>query len=143
MDGLRTPSVEEETAAKECSRCRATGCPWDRIGGLAMCPDCQELLILGEGEPLRMASEARHCSACGAAGTVSFVTVPLRARSVVIDLCPGHLRALLMRGLDRAAFLELARQLQACGLAPGRVFLLHEAFYDRQGRALQPVGDAA
>jgi hypothetical protein len=76
-------------------------------------------------------------------GTIPVVTVPLRAKPVAIDLCSTHLRALLGRGLEPGAFLELARQLQAAGLAPGRIFLLHEAFYDRHGRALQPVGDPA
>jgi hypothetical protein len=143
MDGLRTLTVDDKTAPRECGRCQATGCPWDRIGGLSICPDCQESLIRGEGEPLRLPFEPRNCTACGVEGTVPFVTVPLRASAVVIDLCASHVRALLQRSLDRAAFLELARQLQTLGLSPGRIFLLHEAFYDVQGQALQPVGDAA
>jgi hypothetical protein len=142
MDGLRT-LTDDANAPHLCSRCRATGCPWDRIGGVSICPDCQEMMIRGEGEPLRLPSEDRRCSACGTGGTVPFVTVPLRSRPVVIDLCQAHLRALLMRELDPDTFLELARQLQALGLVPGRIFLLHEAFYDPRGRALQPVGDAA
>lgn len=139
MDGLRTPAGDEDTTVTACSRCRATGCPWDRIGGVRICPDCQESLIRGEGEPLCLPAEPRECAACRSVGTVPFVTVPLRAKPLAIDLCPNHLRALLRRGLDRPAFLELARQLQTAGLAPGRIFLLHEAFYDRQGKALQPV----
>ncbi len=143
MDGLRTPSEDGEAARADCGRCRATGCPWDRIGGVPVCPDCQELLVRGEGEPLALRVEPRPCAACGSTGTVAFTTVPLRAKPVVIDLCPAHLRALLGRGLDRAAYLELTRRLDTAGLAPGRVFLLHEAFYDRQGRALQPVREPA
>jgi hypothetical protein len=139
MDGLRSLAGEEEAAVTDCSRCRATGCPWDRIGGVRICPDCQETLMRGEGEPLCLPSEPRQCAACRSVGTVPFVTVPLRAKPVAIDLCPKHLRALLRRSLEQSAFLELARQLQTAGLAPGRVFLLHEAFYDRQGKALQPV----
>jgi hypothetical protein len=143
MNGLRTLLADEEAAPNECVRCRATGCPWDRIGDTAICPDCQELLIRGEGDPLRLNLELRCCVACGSKGTVPFVTVPLRYRALAIDLCATHIRNLLSRRLDRAAFLELARELQAIELSPGRIFLLHEAFYDRHGRALQPVGDAA
>jgi hypothetical protein len=101
------------------------------------------MLIRGEGQSLRLPIDPRCCVACGSAGTVAFVTVPLRASAVAIDLCSTHLRALLGRELEPAAFLELARKLHAAGLAPGRIFLLHEAFYDRRGRALQPVGNGA
>jgi hypothetical protein len=143
MNALRTLTADEEAAPTVCGRCRAAGCPWDRIGGTSVCPDCQEMLVRGEGEPLCIHAEPRCCAACRSVGTLPFVTVPLRARAVAIDLCPTHLRALLGRSLERAAFLELARQLHAVKLVPGRIFLLHEAFYDRQGKALQPVGDAA
>ena|ERR1700722_17112078 len=141
MDGLRTLTANEAAAPTVCGRCCATGCPWDRIGGTSVCPDCQETLVRGEGEPLRLPLDERHCAACGSVGTLLFVTVPLRSRAVAIDLCPTHLRALLGRALERSAFLELARQLHAAELTPGRIFLLHEAFYDRQGQALQPVSD--
>jgi len=141
MNALRTLTADAEAAPTLCSRCLASGCPWDRIGGTSICPDCQEMLIRGEGEPIRLNSEPHRCAACGLSGTVPFVTVPLRARAVVIDLCPTHLRALLGRRLECAAFQELARQLLGLNLVPGRIFLLHEAFYDRNGFALQPVGD--
>jgi hypothetical protein len=141
MSAFRTLTADEETAPTCCGRCRATGCTWDRIGGLAICPDCQELLVCGEGEPLRLTPEQRSCAACRSPGTVSFVTVPLQAKPLAIDLCPAHLRGLLRRELDQDAFLELARQLSTIGLAPGRIFLLHEAFYDRHGQALRPVAE--
>jgi hypothetical protein len=143
MNALRSLSAEEDVAPTRCGRCRATGCTWDRIAGLAICPDCQEQLVRGEGEPLRLAPEEHRCAACGAPGTVSFITVPLQAKALAIDLCSVHLRELLRRQLDRAAFLELARQLDSMGLNPGRIFLLHEAFYDRHGRALRPVSEPA
>jgi hypothetical protein len=143
MNALRTLTADEEAAPTVCGRCRATGCPWDRIGGISVCPDCQEMLVRGEGEPLRLHAQPQCCAVCGAIGTLPFVTVPLRARAVVIDLCAAHLRGLLGRRLDRQTFLELARQLEVVNLAPGRIFLLHEAFYDRQGRALQPVSEPA
>jgi hypothetical protein len=68
------------------------------------------------------------------------LTYPLRAAAAVeIDLCAAHFRALLRRGLDRAAFHHLTRKLRRVGVTPSQVFLLHEAFYDREGHALQPV----
>jgi hypothetical protein len=143
MSGLRSLTADDEAAPTICGRCRATGCPWDRIGGVSVCPDCQELMIRGEGEPLRLHSQPHRCAACGNSGTLPFVTVPLRARPVVIDLCALHLRELLGRRLEPEAFLELARQLLELQLVPGRIFLLHEAFYDRQGQALQPVAEAS
>lgn len=139
MDGLRTPTDDEIVALANCIRCQAIGCPWDRVGGQPICPDCQEMLAQGEGEPLSLHAEPRRCLVCQTKGTVSFITVPLRAVALAIDLCPIHLRALLRRGLDRKAFMELDRRLKDAGLAPGRIFLLHEAFYDSQGRALQPI----
>jgi hypothetical protein len=143
MNGLRTLKAGEETAPTICDCCTATGCPWDRIAGTSICPDCQERLIRGESEPMRFPSEERPCALCGTSGTLAFVTVPLHARAVAIDLCPKHLRALLARGLEPGAFLELARQLRHANLTPDRIFLLHEAFYDGHGMALKPVADAA
>jgi hypothetical protein len=58
-----------------------------------------------------------------------------------MDLCPRHIHALLARRLDRASYFQLARQLQILGVAARQVFLLHEAFYDEQGRSLQPIAD--
>jgi hypothetical protein len=143
MAGFRAVTAEEAVAPPRCTRCHATGCTWDRIGGLAICPDCQEMLIQGEGAPLRLSPERHMCAACGSPGTVCFITVPLQAKALAIDLCPFHLRGLLRRGLEREAFLELSRQLSSVGLTPDRIFLLHEAFYDETGRALRPVRDPA
>ena len=33
----------------------------------------------------------------------------------------------------------IGRWLRRVGVTPSQVFLLHEAFYDREGHALQPV----
>jgi hypothetical protein len=139
MAGVRSLPPEEAATPSHCSRCGATGCVWDQIGGVAICPDCQETLICGEGEPIQFRLDRRACAACESSGTVAFVTVPLRAGALRIDLCPAHLRALLGRGLHRRDFLEICRQLQSAGLTPGQIFLLHEAFYDPHGKALQPV----
>src|SRR5262249_2221239 len=115
---------------------------WDRVAGKAICPDCQEQLALGEGEPLVERAEKYHCAVCQQLGTIRYLTYPLHATEPVeVDLCPQHFHALLRRRLDRYAYLQLSRQLQTLGVTAGQVFLLHEAFYDIQGRHLQPVPD--
>jgi hypothetical protein len=130
-------------AHASCSRCQANGCPWDRIGTRTICPDCQELLALGEGEALVERLVSRRCGVCGSVGTAPYLTYPLHsADPLAIDLCPGHFRALLSRRLDRASFRILRRRLQGLGMKVQQVFLLHEAFYDENGRPLQPVRDA-
>ena len=45
----------------------------------------------------------------------------------------------ILRRLNARAFQNLRGQLQDLGLKAEQVFLLHEAFYDRHGRALQPA----
>ena len=126
--------------ADPCGRCGAVGCPWDRIAGAPMCPDCQEALAVGEGPVLRARMEPGPCAICRRAGTLSYLTQPLRAlESVEIDLCGGHFEALLGRRLDRRAYNRLAGLFQAAGVDVRQVFLLHEAFYDPRGKPLQPV----
>ena len=63
-------------------------------------------------------------------------------RAVEMDLCPEHLRGLLGRRLGAHAFQQL-RQLAKVGVKVENVFLLHEAFYDRSGLALQPAREVA
>jgi hypothetical protein len=71
---------------------------------------------------------------------VPFTTVPLHAESaVVMDLCGEHLRGLIGRRLSLQAFQHLRRQLATLGLHTAEIFLLHDAFYDLDGRAKQPV----
>ena len=142
MSGLRLKTEAGSTTIEPCGRCLAGGCPWDRVAGQPMCPDCQEALALGEGPPLRQRVEPKACAICGRAGTLPYVTYPLHAAvPVEIDLCGGHFAALLGRRLERNSFRVLERQLQLLGVAAKQVFLLHEAFYDRHGRALQPIQD--
>ena len=77
---------------------------------------------------------------CGRDGTLRYLTYPLHsAEPVEIDLCGGHCGALLGRRLERSAFRRLELLLQAAGVAAKEIFLLHEAFYDRQGQPLQPI----
>jgi hypothetical protein len=143
MEGLRLLTASGQSPLAPCSRCQATGCPWDRIGEQAVCPDCQEQLALGEAEPLIERLIRHPCAVCGHGGTVRYLTFPLHARDPLeIDLCPRHFHALLGRRLDRYAYRQLSRQLQSLGLAVRQVFLLHEAFYDERGHPLQPVPEA-
>jgi hypothetical protein len=117
-----------------------TGCPWDRVADKPICPDCQERLALGQAEPLIERAERATCSLCGRAGTLRFLTFPLVPTDPVeMDLCGGHFRALLGRQLSPNAFRELRRQLRGAAMLPEQIFLLHEAFYDSEGRALQPA----
>jgi hypothetical protein len=140
MEGLRLVSAAGHSPLAPCSRCQATGCPWDRIGDRAICPDCQEQLALGEGEPLVERLRPHRCAVCGSTGTVRYLTYPLHGRDPLeIDLCPQHFHAFLGRRLDRYAYRTLSRALQVLGMTVRQIFLLHEAFYDERGHPLQPV----
>ena len=140
MSGLRLLTGENVAPQAACCRCRATGCPWDRIAGRPYCPDCQESLAMGEAEPLVERVEPQRCAICQQTGTLRYLTFPLHASAPLeIDLCRNHFRSLLARRLSMHAFQQLRRQLEALALTADRLFLLHEAFYEAQGRALQPV----
>jgi len=139
MDGLRMLSRDAVREAIPCCRCGQHHRPWDQIAGKAYCPDCQESIILGLAAPLKEPPEKKGCAACGRSGTVRFLTVPLRAVPVEMDLCPEHLRGLLGRCLGPYAYHQLRRQLLSCGVSANQVFLLHDSFYDDNGRALQPA----
>lgn len=142
MDGLRLILASGQSPVAACSRCQATGCPWDRIGDHAICPDCQEQLARGEGEPLVEKLIACPCVVCARTGTVRYLTFPLHGRDpLAIDLCPAHFHAFMGRRLDRYAYRAIGRALQAIGMSRKQVFLLHEAFYDERGHPLQPVRD--
>jgi hypothetical protein len=140
MDGLCRVSGSGLDVHAACSRCEAIGCPWDRIGGKAICPDCQELLALGVCDPLVERLVPNCCAICTRRGTAPYLTFPLHANDpLALDLCPQHFRALLGRRLDRRSFRTLAKLLRGLGLTEQQVFLLHQAFYDEDGRSLQPV----
>jgi hypothetical protein len=140
MARARKIPVNSASAHLPCSRCQATGCHWDQVAGKPICPDCQEGLAQGVGEPLIERTEKKPCVVCGRVGSLRFVTVPLEFRAAVeMDLCGDHVRALIGRRLNARAFQNLRGQLQDLGLKAEQVFLLHEAFYDRHGRALQPA----
>src|SRR5262245_3089597 len=113
MEGLRKVSGSGHSPVAACTRCQATGCPWDRIGIQAICPDCQEKLAMGEGEALVERLVPHRCAVCQQCGTVPYLTFPLHAREpMAVDLCPPHFHALMGRRLDRYAYRCLARLLQ-------------------------------
>ena len=142
MDSLRIAPGQVTPAILPCCRCASTERHWDRIAGKAYCPECQEALVLGLSAPLAERTDKNHCAACSRLGTVAYLTFPLQASTPVeIDLCPEHLRALLGRRLGPYAFHQLRRRLHVLGLGVELIFLLHDAFYDEHGRALQPAAE--
>jgi hypothetical protein len=140
MESLRMAPGQRLPAVLPCCRCASAERSWDRIAGKAYCPDCQEALVMGVADPLVERTEKNPCSICGRVGTVRFLTFPLQTGTPVeMDFCPEHLRALLGRRLSMAAFAQLRRGLRLLGLRADQIFLLHDAFYDPHGRALQPA----
>lgn len=141
MESLRL-AVQRMDPEAVCCRCGRQDGRWDRIAAKAYCPDCQESLILGLSRPLAERAEKKCCATCGRMGTVCFVTFPLQsATALEIDLCPEHLRGLLGRRLGPSAYHQMCRQLRVLGVPAEEVFLLHSAFYDGNGRALQPAAE--
>jgi hypothetical protein len=140
MNRLRMIPSESTATVMACCRCREPHQRWDRIADKAYCPNCEESLVMGEAPPLVERTERHACAVCGQVGTVRYQTFPLRsAAPVEIDLCPRHLRSMVGRRLTPTAFHHLRRQLRAVGLESEDIFLLHGAFYDLNGRALQPA----
>jgi hypothetical protein len=140
MDSLRIVPRDSIALNLPCCRCRRGERCWDRIAGRAYCPNCQEMLAVGEGPPLIEHTEKHRCAVCNRVGTVCFHSFPYQAvRAVAIDLCPEHLRCLIGRRLGPYAFNQLRRQLHRAGVAVDELFLLHGAFYDNQGKALHPA----
>lgn len=140
MERLRMVNGERVCPSTPCCRCGATQGCWDRIVGKAYCPNCQEALVVGEAPPLVERTTRGRCAICNQAGSVQYLTFPMQVSAAVeIPLCPEHLRALLGRRLAPHAFHQLRRKLRTVALSPEDVFLLHQAFYDVSGRALQPA----
>jgi hypothetical protein len=140
MENLRTIEIADPFAEVRCCRCDRAEGRWDRIALRPYCPNCEESLALGVGEPLIERAERRQCAICARVGTLAFQTIPLHSdEAVEMDLCANHFRDLLARRLGPHAFHQLRRRLSNVGLSVGQIFLLHEAFYDVEGRALQPA----
>jgi hypothetical protein len=142
MECLRLAPRDSVFPKIACCRCGDDARSWDRIAGKTYCPNCLELLALGEADPVVERTDRRRCAVCHHQGTLRYLTFPLHSRRPIeIDLCAEHLRGLVGRRLGPHAYEQLRRQLIALGLEPREVFLLHDAFYDDSGRALQPAGD--
>ena len=140
MDCLRLAPREGKNLLTRCTRCKHGDGLWDRLAGKALCPNCQEALAMGEGEPFVERAAKKPCAVCSRMGTLCYRTFPLHVdKAVEMDLCAEHFRDLLGRRLGPYAYQQLRRQLQTLGLSADQVFLLHDAFYDRNGRALQPA----
>jgi hypothetical protein len=140
MAGVRKISPITMSTFLPCSRCQATGCHWDKIAGTPICPDCQESLAQGCGEPLIAKTEKKPCNICGRIGILRVHTFPLVPRTrIEMELCAEHFRSLISRRLNPRAYQSLRGQLTALGVEVEQVFLLHGAFYDNYGRALQPA----
>lgn len=140
MDSLRMVAEKSVSLTVPCCRCGANRGHWDRIAAKAYCPQCEEAIILGEGEPLIERRQKNLCTVCHQPGTLCYLTFPLQStKPVEMDLCGQHLRDLLSRRLPPYAFHQLQRQLHEHGFETCDIFLLHEAFYDPTGRALHPI----
>lgn len=142
MDCVRLTPADSVFPRIPCCRCADATRPWDRICGKTYCPNCLESLALGEGRPISERTDRRRCAVCNHVGTVRFMTFPLHSRRPVeMDMCGEHLRDLLGRCLGPHAFEQLRRQLYSLGLETTEIFLLHDAFYDENGHALQPASE--
>ena len=140
MESLRLAPANSNFPKIPCCRCSDHARYWDRIAGKTYCPSCLEALAVGEGDPLIAKTERRRCTVCHHLGTVRYVTFPLHSRRPIeIELCAEHVRAIVGRRLGPHAFEQLRRQLDKLGFDASDIFLLHEAFYDADGRALQPA----
>ena len=129
MENIRLASPDSIFPKIPCSRCADQSRWWDRIAGKTYCPNCLEALAMGEGDPMVARTDQRRCALHS-------------RRPVEMELCSEHVRALVGRRLGPHAFEQLRRQLHGLGLESAEVFLLHEAFYDEHGRALQPAVEA-
>lgn len=140
MDSLRLAPAGSVFPKIPCCRCADNVRSWDRVAGKTYCPHCLEELALGESPPIVERTEKRRCAICRRIGTVRYLTFPLRSRRPLeVDLCGEHLRDLIGRRLGRHAFDHLRRQLTGVRIETNEIFLLHEAFYDQDGQALQPT----
>lgn len=142
MERMRLAPVESVFPKIACCRCADNARWWDRIGGKTYCPHCLEMLALGEAEAVSLRRDRRRCAICDQVGTVRYLTFPLHSRRPVeADLCGEHLRALIGRRLGPHSYYQLKNHLGRLDLDVTDIFLLHEAFYDSLGHALQPAVD--
>jgi hypothetical protein len=129
-----------------CCRCTDDSRSWDQIAGKSYCPNCLEDLAVGEADYLIEWPQPILCDACSELDrekrikTVTFLTWPLQSVCPMeMALCGNHLRDLCGRRLRPFPFESLVGRLAFLELKPADVFLLHAAFYDLNGIALQPA----
>lgn len=124
-----------------CCRCGDSTMRWDQLARKTYCPNCLEELAAGNADPpLSEPTQKGVCAACNHVGTISFLTWPLnRDDPVEFDLCNEHVQAVAGRRLRPYPFELLKNQLIELGLDVSQIFLLHGAFYNQDGAALQPV----
>ncbi len=143
MENMRLAPVDSVFPKIPCCRCGDQSRWWDRIAGKTYCPNCLEALVLGEAEPIVEKTDRRRCAICHHLGTTRYLTFPLHSRRPIeMDLCAEHMRSLSARKLGQHAFEQMRRQFQTLNIDVSEIFLLHEAFYDSRGRALQPAVEA-
>lgn len=132
-----------KASAKPCCRCGANNNVWDKVGPHPICYECQEKLAANACEVWRFATRHGRCAVCDEAQVVPFASLPVHAgKALEIELCGQHLRDVLGRRLSKRAFRVLRAVLEDAGISTGEIFLLHGAFYNERGNALQPVEEA-
>ena len=140
VDSVRLVKSPASLLQLPCQRCGAEGCAWDRLAGMPLCFECQEELIVGASTPLKVKADHNLCTLCRHRNVIAYLTLPLyEPECLEMDLCVRHLTALLGRRLTGRAYRKLRARLNRLGYAVEQFFLLHEAFYDEEGLALQPI----
>lgn len=126
-------------AMPPCVNCGDNSCHWDLVGGAPFCPSCLEDVAMGEDcGALTIRSSPAHCVICGQRGTIPFASFPRNwNRPIEFDLCGYHARSVIARALGPQAVGKLRIVLCGMGIDPESIFLLHDAFYDKHGVALQ------
>ncbi len=134
-------SIVLRTRVTPCERCENETNLWDRLAGHVLCPECIEQMMIGIAPPIREPVTDVRCAICAALG-VTFETNLHRSRIAVhVPLCGDHLRDLAARRLDPPSFSVLYARLKNLSINRQKIFLLHDAFYDERGKALNPVDD--
>jgi hypothetical protein len=138
---IRTITESTLLQPSDCAMCSdAPKKPWDRIDQVPYCMDCIENLMLGTAVPIKAQIEKYRCDICYRMGSVDFQTIPLHKNfGLIMHLCSVHLYDLLSRNLSEINFKYLRAQLKNFSVNVQEIFFLHGAFYDQDGRAIQPV----
>jgi hypothetical protein len=138
----RCPKCPSSTGPP-CSRCGEGNARWDLLGSVTVCFGCQEKLVLGEAEPLKIRlDDGSVCDICIKYGTVPYLTHQVEgAAPVRINLCPAHFRGYMGRRLDPRSYRALRARLNAQGFRP--VFLASRLWYSEDGVASAPLPEVS